>query len=56
MFFLKPLAIFEKMQDKLKENILEWGYVESKEKYYEVLSTGHVVVSTAKHEFFGVAM
>ena len=44
------------MKKKLADNIIEWGYQESKKKYYQVLASGHIVVSTAIHEFFGVAM
>ena len=33
-----------------------WGFCESKEKYYEMLNKCHIVVSTAIHEFYGVAI
>ncbi|XP_067937985.1 tRNA-queuosine alpha-mannosyltransferase-like [Watersipora subatra] len=48
--------VFKRMQEVMGDYIVEWGYQESKEKYYQVLSSAHVVVSTALHEFFGVAM
>ncbi|XP_026477616.1 glycosyltransferase-like domain-containing protein 1 [Ctenocephalides felis] len=48
--------IFNKAKEILVDNIINFGYAESKEKYYEVLLNADIVVSTAKHEFFGVAM
>merc|ERR1711913_130596 len=48
--------VFADAKVKLKENIVNWGHVASKEEYYRVLAGCHVVISTALHEFFGVAM
>lgn len=48
--------IFEKAKENLSEYILHWGRLDSIEEYYKCLKSGHVVVSTANHEFFGVAM
>jgi len=50
------LEIFQKVKERLSTNIVAWGYQESKEDYYRTLASCHVVVSTAIHEFFGVAM
>jgi hypothetical protein len=46
---------FKKAQGKLKKHIIHWGYLE-KEEYYHLLDTAHVAVSTAIHEFYGIAM
>jgi len=50
--------IFESAKGQLEELgvIGHWGYCESKEKYYEILNMCHVVISTAIHEFYGVAI
>lgn len=48
--------VLNDVKESLKENILTFGFVESKDEYYDILSSSDVVVSTAIHEFFGVAM
>lgn len=48
--------IFNKAKTKLDGKLLNFGFLESKNAYFDVLYKSHVVVSTAKHEFFGVSM
>lgn len=49
-------VVFNTAQEDLKEEIRHFGYVDSKEEYFNILQNGNVVVSTAKHEFFGVSV
>ena len=52
-------AVFEESRLRYEKNenceILDWGFV-SRERFMQILSSAHVVVSTALHEFFGVSM
>ncbi len=47
---------FEEARKQLKNEILHFGYAESRKEYVEWLSLGDIVVSTAKHEFFGISV
>ena len=47
---------FEAAREEFGENIASWGYQESREAYEDVLCDADVIVSTAKHEFFGVTV
>jgi len=48
--------IFEQVKITLSSHIDHFGRQPSKEDYYNVLSSCDIAVSTADHEFFGVAM
>jgi glycosyltransferase involved in cell wall biosynthesis len=47
--FESALAVFS-------DHIDHWGYVASREQYLQILSQADVLVSTARHEFFGIAV
>ncbi len=49
-------ALFEEMRDTLKNHLGQWGRLEDREAYRQLLRQSHVVVSTAKHDFQGLAV
>ncbi len=54
-FQAKP-PCFAEARVRLRERILHFGYAKSRRDYRAILRTGDVVVSTARHEFFGLAV
>lgn len=49
-------AIFEAARQKLAAKIDHFGYVENRGEYEKLLRRSDVVVSTARHEFFGLSV
>ena len=47
---------FEQAFERYAERILHYGYAEDFEEYSRLLHRADLVVSTARHEFFGIAM
>jgi len=54
--FKRVPEIFWRAKELLKEEICHFGFVESRQRYLKELSAGDIVVSTAKHEFYGMAV
>jgi len=50
------VSSFGEVQEKMAAKILHAGYAPSLPEYYRLLSQGDIVVSTAQHEFFGMAV
>ena len=50
------IEIFAKAEKLVAVHIQTWGYQKEKRRYFQVLAAADVVVSTSKHEFFGVAV
>ncbi len=49
-------AIFEEAREVLGPKIIHFGYAESRADYFRLLALCDIVISTARHEFFGIAV
>ena len=54
--YRKVPEVFDRARQELAEEIVHWGFRESHCEYEAVLAAADVVVSTARHEFFGIAV
>ncbi len=54
--FQNQPEIFSWANERLKKQIIHFGYVENREGYARLLARGDIIVSTARHEFFGMAV
>ena len=48
--------VFARAREVFAEHIDRWGYQESREEYAAALTEADVIVSTARHEFFGIGI
>ena len=48
--------IFQKARKILSNHLLHFGYVDNTRQYASLLKQGDIVVSTARHEFFGISI
>jgi len=48
--------VFDEADGKLGDNILTWGFVENEGQYRSLLSSSDLVISTALHDFQGLAV
>lgn len=46
---------FVKIESEFQDQICGWGYQETRQDYFAALAAGNVFLSTADHEFFGLA-
>ncbi len=54
--FREVPAIFAEARRELADHIAHWGYQDSRAEYVRVLQQADVIVSTARHEFFGLSV
>jgi glycosyltransferase involved in cell wall biosynthesis len=54
--FANVPACFETARREFADRVDHWGYLDSPEDYWTALAAADVVVSTARHEFFGIAV
>lgn len=54
-FERKP-EVFAEARERLAHRTIHFGYAKSRKRYAELLRQGTVAVSTARHEFFGLAV
>lgn len=54
--FREKPAIFTEALAQLQHKIIHSGFVESQDEYANLLTRGNIVVSTAKHEFYGISV
>jgi len=54
--YSKSPRIFEEARKDLSAYIVHWGFVESRNQYFELLKTCHVLPVTNNQEFFGLSV
>ena len=54
--FRKHPPAFNDLKAEFESHIRHWGFVPDRKRYWEVLAESDVIVSTASHEFFGIAV
>ena len=54
--YSKSPRIFEEARSVLSKEIVHWGFVESRNQYFELLKTCHVLPVTNNQEFFGLSV
>ncbi|MCB2184684.1 MAG: DUF3524 domain-containing protein [Desulfobulbaceae bacterium] len=54
--FERMPEIFVRAQKKLQHRILHFGYVADRKSYLKMLQKGTHVISTARHEFYGISI
>jgi glycosyltransferase involved in cell wall biosynthesis len=54
--FTRRPKIFDEAREKLRSRVMHFGYAQSRQEYARLLCQGDIVVSTARHEFYGMAV
>jgi glycosyltransferase involved in cell wall biosynthesis len=53
--FRESPVVFETMHQRYADKIIRWGFQSSRQEYWHALAEADLFVSTAEHEFFGIA-
>jgi len=54
--FREVPEVFNHARKRFIEHIDQWGFIESRQEYIKTLQQADVIVSTARHEFFGITI
>ena len=54
--FSRVPAEFERARHEFADELIQYGFADSREEYRRLLQTADLVVSTARHEFFGIGV
>lgn len=54
--FTHSPVCFDEARERLANKIVQWGHVDNIQQYFARLTGSDIVVSTALHEFFGIAV
>ncbi|MCA9039566.1 MAG: DUF3524 domain-containing protein [Planctomycetaceae bacterium] len=54
--FVNAPEVFHRARVQFEKEILHWGYLPVYSEYQQTLREADIVVSTARHEFFGIAV
>jgi len=49
-------AVFDSAEREFENEIINWGYLQTRGDYIKVLCSSDLIVSTAIHEFFGISI
>ena len=52
----EALSCFREARERFSREIVNWGFLESRQAYLATLASADVIVSTADHEFFGIGI
>lgn len=48
--------IFDSAKEQFADEIVHWGYIESRSEFEQAVRSADIILSTAKHEFFGIGV
>jgi glycosyltransferase involved in cell wall biosynthesis len=54
--FKNSPEIFQTAKEKLKDEVINWGFIQSKEEYFKILSESDLLLVTSNHDFFGISI